>query len=100
MRIGYNMIDGAKGRYLFLSIIITFFLAIAATGSIISSPAASQLSLHNANAQGDPITILIHGNITAAIRHKSFGGEAIGTYSVVVPSEQKVEININLYKLP
>jgi hypothetical protein len=85
-----------KNRNLLLSIIIIIFLATG-TGSI-SAIAASQLSLHSANTQGEATT-LIHGNITAAIKHKPFGGEAIGTYSVIL-SGQKVWINTHLHKLP
>jgi hypothetical protein len=83
-----------KNGNLLLSITITF-LAIA-TGSI--SVAALLLSLHSANAQGVPST-LIHGNITAAVRNKPFGGEAVGTYAAVLTG-QKVEIIIYLHKLP
>jgi hypothetical protein len=60
--------------------------------------AALQLSLHSANAQGVSST-LVHGNITAAVRSKPFGGEAIGTYAAVLTG-QKVEIKIYLHKLP
>jgi hypothetical protein len=80
-----------------LSITITF-LAIA-TGSIsVVLVATLQLLLHSANAQGVPST-LVHGNITAAVRDKPFGGEAIGTYAAVLTG-QKVEIKIYLHKLP
>jgi hypothetical protein len=86
-----------KNGNLLLSITI-MFLAIA-TGSIsVVVAGALQLSLHSANAQGVPST-LIHGNITAAVRNKPFGGEAIGTYAAVLTG-QKVEIKIYLHKLP
>jgi hypothetical protein len=85
-----------KTGNLLLSILIIIFLATG-TGSI-SAIAALQLSLHSANAQGVSST-LVHGNITAAVRSKPFGGEAIGTYSVIL-SGQKVWINLHLHKLP
>jgi hypothetical protein len=85
-----------KNGNLLLSITITF-LAIA-TGSISVLVVALQLSLHSANAQGVSST-LIHGNITAAVRNKPFGGESIGTYAAVLTG-QKVEIKIYLHKLP
>jgi hypothetical protein len=50
-----------------------------------------------ANAQVVPTTI-VHGNITSAIKHKPFGGEAIGTYAIIV-SGQKVEVKISLQRL-
>jgi hypothetical protein len=84
-----------KNGNLLLSITITFL--VIATGCI-SVVAALQLSLHSANAQGVPST-LIQGNITAAVRNKPFGGEVIGTYAVVLTG-QKVEIKIYLHKLP
>jgi hypothetical protein len=86
-----------KNRNLLLSMIIIIFLATG-TGSISAIAASPRLSLHSANTQGEATT-LIHGNITAAINHKPFGGESIGTYSVIL-SGQKVWINIHLHKLP
>lgn len=86
-----------KTRNLLLSSTITFL--VIATGSIYAVlVAALQASLHSANAQGVPST-LVHGNITAAVRNKPFGGEAIGTYAAVLTG-QKVEIKIYLHKLP
>lgn len=85
------MIDGTK-KNLLLSIVT--LLAIA--GSL--SGAASQLTLHSHNAQGEVLT-LIQGNITAALSHKPFGGENIGTYAVILLG-QKIGINIYLHLLP
>jgi hypothetical protein len=82
---------------LLLSSTITFL--VIATGSISAVLAALQASLHSANAQGVPST-LVHGNITAAVRNKPFGGETIGTYAAVLTTGQKVEIKIYLLKLP
>jgi hypothetical protein len=86
------MIDGTK-KNLLLSIVT--LLAIA--GSL--SGAASQLTLHSHNAQGGEVTALIQGNITAALSHKPFGGENIGTYAVILLG-QKIGINIYLHLLP
>ena len=92
-----DLIDGDKNGNLLLSITITF-LAIA-TGSIsVVGVVALQLALCSDNAQSVPAT-LIHGNITAAVRTKPFGGEPIGTYAAVLIG-QKVEIKIYLHKLP
>jgi hypothetical protein len=92
-----DLIDGDKNGNLLLSITITF-LAIA-TGSIsVVGVVALQLALCSDNAQSVPAT-LIHGNITAAVRTKPFGGESIGTYAAVLIG-QKVEIKIYLHKLP
>jgi hypothetical protein len=88
-----------KARNLLLSSTITFL--VIATGSIsaVLITAALQASLHSADAQGVPST-LAHGNITAAVRNKPFGGEAIGTYTAVLTTGQNVTIKINLHKLP
>jgi hypothetical protein len=94
-----DLIDGYKNGNLLLSITITF-LAIA-TGSIsvaVVVAVALQLALCSDNARSVPAT-LIHGNITAAVRTKPFGGEPIGTYAAVLIG-QKVEIKIYLHKLP
>jgi hypothetical protein len=60
--------------------------------------AASLLTLQSAIGQAKPTT-LIQGNITAALNHEPFGGENIGTYSVILLG-QKIGINIHLHRLP
>jgi hypothetical protein len=87
-----------KNGNLLLSITIMFLAIATGSISVVAVVAALQLSLHSANAQGVPST-LIHGNITAAVRNKPFGGEAIGTYAAVLTG-QKFEIKIYLHKLP
>jgi hypothetical protein len=87
-----------KNGNLLLSITIMFLAIATGSISVVVVVVALQLSLHSANAQGVPST-LIHGNITAAVRNKPFGGEAIGTYAAVLTG-QKVEIKIYLHKLP
>jgi len=85
------MIDGTK-KNLLLSIVALLNIP----GSL--SGAASQLTLHSHNAQGE-VPALIQGNITAALSHKPFGGENIGTYAVILLG-QKIGINIYLHLLP
>jgi hypothetical protein len=86
------MIDGIKKRNLLLSIVAL----LAIPGSL--SAVAAQLTLPSHNAQGE-LPTLIQGNITAALSHKPFGGERIGTYAVILLG-QKIGINIYLHLLP
>jgi hypothetical protein len=87
-----------KNGNLLLSITIMFLAIATGSISVVAVVVALQLSLHSADAQDVPST-LIHGNITAAVRNKPFGGESIGTYAAVLTG-QKVEIKIYLHKLP
>jgi hypothetical protein len=80
--------------HIILSPSVIIGLAIAAT---IVGNISSQLSLHEANAQG--ATSLIAGDLTAVSNATSFGGEKIGSYAVT-PSGQKVEIHLHVEKTP
>jgi hypothetical protein len=86
-----HVIDEANKRNLLLSMI---FLATA--GSI--PAAASRITPYSPNSVGEPAT-LTQGNLTAALRHQAFGGDNIGSFSVIL-SKQKVDIYIHLHKLP